>query len=77
MIKHNSDFRRKFGNVLYHEPGGLMYHPKDTNNYYFFPESVSEEQIAELMARSVQENKDLIIDLVKNRPVVYKPGCLY
>ena len=35
MIKHNSDFKREFGNVLYHEPGGLMYHPKDTNNYFF------------------------------------------
>ena len=78
MIKHNSDFRRKFGNVLYHEPGGgLAYDPNNTKKSYTFPESVSEEQVEELMERSVQENKDLIIDLVKNRPVVYKPGCLY
>lgn len=78
MIKHNSDFKRKFGNVFYLEPGGgLTYHHNKTDEYYFLPESVSEEQVEELMERSVQENKDLIIDLVKNRPVVYKPGRLY
>ena len=78
MIKHNSDFKRKFGNVFHLEPGGgLTYDPNNTKKSYTFPESVSEEQVEELMERSVQENKDLIIDLVKNRPVVYKPGRLY
>ena len=38
---------------------------------------MSEAEIEELMERSVKENKDLIIDLVKNNRVVYKPGCLY
>lgn len=33
MIKYNSDFRRKFGNVFYLEPGGgLAYDPNNTKN---------------------------------------------
>lgn len=78
MIKRNKIFIQKFGVIGYLEPGGgLTYHHNKTDEYYFLPESVSEEQVEELMERSVKENKDLIIDLVKNRPVVYKPGCLY
>lgn len=78
MIKRNKIFIQNFGVIGYLEPGGdLTYHHNKTDEYYFLPESVSEEQVAELMERSVKENKDLIIDLVKNRPVVYKPGCLY
>ena len=78
MIKYNSDFRRKFGNVFYLEPGGgLAYDPNNTKKSYTFPESMSEEQVEELMERCVEENKDLIFDLVKNNRVVYKPGCLY
>ena len=77
MIRWNGEFREKFGKVGYHEPGGLMYHPKDTRDYYFFPDSMSEAEVEELMERCVKENKDLIIDLVKDNPVVYKPGCVY
>lgn len=78
MIKYNSDFGRKFGNVFYLEPsGGLAYDPNNTKKSYTFPESMSEAEVEELMERCVKENKDLIIDLVKDNPVVYKPGCLY
>lgn len=78
MIKHNSDFRRNFGVIGYLEPGdGLAYSPNDIKGSYRFPEHMSEAEIEELMERCVKENKDLIIDLVKDNPVVYKPGCLY
>ena len=43
MIKYNSDFGRKFGNVFYLEPsGGLAYDPNNTKKSYTFPESMSE-----------------------------------
>ena len=78
MIKRNSDFRWRFGSIGYLEPGdGLAYSPNDIKGSYRFPEHMSEAEIEELMKRSVKENKDLIIDLVKDNPVVYKPGCLY
>ena len=78
MIKRNSDFRWRFGAIGYLEPGdGLAYAPNDTDEAYRFPDSMSEAEVEELMERCVKENKDLIIDLVKDNPVVYKPGCLY
>lgn len=78
MIKHNSDFRRNFGVIGYLEPGGgLAYHHNKTDEYYFFPEHMSEAEIEELMERCVRENKDLIIDLVKDNPVVYEKGLIY
>lgn len=78
MIKRNKIFIQKFGDIGYLEPGsGLIYAPNDRKGTYFFSESMSEEQVEELMERCVKENKDLIFDLVKNNRVVYKPGCLY
>ena len=78
MIKRNKIFIQKFGDIGYLEPGdGLAYFPIDTDEAYLFPESMSEEQVEELMESCVKENKDLIFDLVKNNRVVYKPGCLY
>lgn len=78
MIKVIPAFWDQFGDVGYSEPGGgLVYAPNDRKGTYFFPESMSEEQVEELMERCVKENKDLIFDLVKNNRVVYKPGCLY
>ena len=78
MIKRNKIFIQKFGVIGYLEPGGgLAYHHNKTDEYYFFPEHMSEAEVEELMERCVKENKDLIIDLVKDSPVVYKPGCLY
>ena len=55
----------------------LFMHRMTEKGHTTFPESVSEEQVEELMERCVKENKDLIIDLVKDHPVAYKPGCLY
>ena len=78
MIKVIPAFWDQFGDIGYLEPGsGLVYAPNDRKGTYFFPESMSEEQVEELMERCVKENKDLIFDLVKNNRVVYKPGCLY
>ena len=78
MIRYNIEFRTKFGNVFYLEPGGgAAYDPNDTKGAYHFPDSMSEAEIEELMERCVKENKDLIFDLVKDNPVVYKPGCVY
>ena len=75
---HNSDFYLKFGAVYYeYSSGKLTYSPNSSKEDYFFPDQISEYEIEELMERSVKENKDLIIDLVKDNPVVYKPGCLY
>ena len=78
MVKVIPAFWEQFGDVGYSEPGGgLTYHHNKTDEYYLFSESMSEEQVEELMERCVKENKDLIFDLVKNNRVVYKPGCLY
>lgn len=78
MIKYNGAFRQRFGNVFYLEPGGgLAYHQKKTDEYYFLPESTSEEQVEELIEQCLKENKDLIFDLVKDNPVVYIPGAIY
>ena len=78
MIKVLPEFRDQFGNIGYLEPsGGIVYAPNKIKGTYHFPEHMSEAEIEELMERSVKENKDLIIDLVKDHPVVYKPGCLY
>lgn len=78
MIKRNSDFRWRFGSIGYLEPGdGLAYFPIDTDEAYRFPEHMSEAEIEELMERCVRENKDLIIDLVKDNPVVYEKGLIY
>ena len=78
MIKSIPEFWHRFGDVGYLEPGdGLAYSPNDIKGSYRFPDSMSEAEVEELMERSVKENKDLIIDLVKDNPVVYKPGCLY
>ena len=78
MIKRNSDFRWRFGSIGYLEPGdGLAYFPIDTDEAYRFPDSMSEAEVEELMERCVKENKDLIIDLVKDNPVVYEKGLIY
>lgn len=78
MIKSNPVFWHRFGDIGYLEPGdGLAYSPNDIKGSYRFPDSMSEAEIEELMERSVKENKDLIIDLVKNNLVVYKPGRVY
>lgn len=78
MIKSSPEFWHRFGDVGYLEPGdGLAYVPIDTDEAYRFPDSMSEAEIEELMKRCVKENKDLIIDLVKNNLVVYKPGRVY
>ena len=78
MIKRNSDFRWRFGSIGYLESGdGLAYFPIDTDEAYRFPDSMSEAEVEELMERCVRENKDLIIDLVKDNPVVYEKGLIY
>ena len=78
MIKSNPEFWHRFGDIGYLEPGdGLAYSPNDIKGSYRFPDSMSEAEVEELMERCVRENKDLIIDLVKDNPVVYKPGCVY
>lgn len=78
MIRYNIKFRTKFGNVFYLEPGGgAAYDPNDAKGAYHFPDSMSEAEIEELMERCVRENKDLIIDLVKDNPVVYEKGLIY
>lgn len=78
MIKRNSDFRWRFGAIGYLEPGdGLAYSPNDIKGSYHFPDSMSEAEVEELMERCVRENKDLIIDLVKDNPVVYEKGLIY
>ena len=78
MIKRNKIFIQKFGDIGYLEPGGgLVSAPNDRKGTFFFPESMSEEQVEELIDLCVKENKYLIFDLVKNNRVVYKPGCLY
>ena len=78
FVASNSDFYLKFGAVYYeYSSGKLTYSPNSSKEGYFFPDQISEYEIEQLMERSVKENKDLIIDLVKDNPVVYKPGCLY
>ena len=78
MIKVLPEFWDQFGDIGYLESsGGIVYAPNKIKGTYHFPEHMSEAEIEQLMERSVKENKDLIIDLVKNNRVVYKPGCLY
>lgn len=77
-MKPNSDFYFKFGTVCYEcSTGKLMYAQNSSTKDYFFPDSMSEAEIEELMERCVKENKDLIFDLVKDNPVVYEKGLIY
>ena len=77
-MPYNKEFFIRFGHIGYLEPGpGIVYAPKDDDNSYTFPESMSESKIEALMKKSVEEDTDFVLDVVKDNPLVYEKDRIY
>ena len=49
--------------ILY---GDLTYEKVDTNEFFEFPENITESEIEKLMQKSVKDKHDYIFDIVNN-----------
>ena len=71
-------FQRKFGTFGELMGRGFVYQlGNETEDCYHLPE-MSDDELIELISQSVQEGKDLVLDVSKqNRCKPYTKGCLY
>lgn len=73
---HNSEFEMQFGHVGHFMTGGLVYERNDSDALYHFPEERADE-INDLMKKSLHDNHDYILDIVKNNEFILDPEVVY
>ena len=65
MIKPNFEFQEQFGKIFGLIPDGQLVYESRKGKLYPIPENISEEELENLMRLSVEQNKNLVIKLVK------------
>ena len=65
MIKPNFEFQKRFGKIFGLIPDGQLVYESRKGKLYSIPENISEEELENLMRLSVEQNKNLVLKLVK------------
>ena len=65
MIKPNFEFQERFGKIFGLIPDGQLAYESRKGKLYLIPENISEEELENLMRLSVEQNKNLVLKLVK------------
>ena len=78
MIKPNFEFQEQFGNIFRLITGDdqLAYESRK-GKLYSIPENISEEELENLMRLSVEQNKNLVLKLVKGHELKLDPDVDY
>lgn len=74
----SNKFSEKFGRVFIWGHGTGFFYEKDIKEDEAFDLNfLKDEDIIDLMEKSIKDNVDYLYEKVKNHPVVLKPDCLY
>ena len=65
MIKPNFEFQERFGKIGRLIPDEQLVYESRKGKLYSIPENISEEELENLMRLSVEQNKNLVLKLVK------------
>ena len=65
MIKPNFEFQERFGKIFGLIPDRQLVYESRKGKLYSIPENISEEKLENLMRLSVEQNKNLVLKLVK------------
>ena len=78
MIKPNFEFQEHFGNIFRLITGDdQLVHVSRKGKLYSIPENISEEELENLMRLSVEQNKNLVLKLVKGHELKLDPDVIY
>ena len=78
MIKPNFEFQKRFGNIFRLITGDDQpVYESRKGKLYSIPENISEEELENLMRLSVEQNKNLVLKLVKGHELKLDPDVDY
>ena len=77
MIKPNFEFQEQFGKIFGLIPDGQLVYESRKGKLYPIPENISEEELENLMRLSVEQNKNLVLKLVKGHELKIDPDVDY
>jgi hypothetical protein len=77
MIKPNFEFQEQFGKIGRLIPDGQLAYESRKGKLYSIPENISEEELENLMRLSVEQNKNLVLKLVKGHELKLDPDVIY
>ena len=71
-------FNEKFGRICIWGHGtGFFYEIRNKNDEAFDLNFLEDDEILELMKKSIKDNFNYLYEKVKNHPLVLDPDCLY
>ena len=74
----SNEFSKKFGRVFIWGHGtGFFYETRNKENKALDLNFLKDEEIIELMEKSIKNDIDYLYEKAKNHPVVLNPNCLY
>ena len=74
----SNEFSKKFGRVFIWGHGtGFFYETRNKENKALDLNFLKDEEIIELMEKSIKNDIDYLYEKSKNHPVVLDPNCLY
>ena len=77
MIKPNFEFQEQFGKIFGLIPDGQLVYESRKGKLYPIPENISEEELENFMRLSVEQNKNLVLKLVKGHELKLDPDAVY
>ena len=77
MIKPNFEFQEQFGKIGRLIPDGQLVYESRKGKLYSIPENISEKDLENLMRLSVEQNKNLVLKLVKGHELKLDPDVIY
>ena len=77
MIKPNFEFQERFGKIFGLIPDRQLVYESRKGKLYSIPENISEEKLENLMRLSVEQNKNLVLKLVKGHELKLYPDVDY
>ena len=77
MIQPNFLFQKQFGRIFRLIPDAQLAFETLNGELYSIPENISEEELENLMSLSVEQNKNLVLKLVKGHEPKLDPDVIY
>ncbi len=77
MIKPNFEFQEQFGKIGRLIPDGQLVYESRKGKLYSIPKNISEEELENLMRLSVEQNKNLVLKLIKGHKLKLDPDVIY
>ena len=77
MIKPNFKFQEQFGKIGRLIPDGQLAYESRKGKLYSIPENIYEEELENFMSLSVEQNKNLVLKLVKGHELKLDPNVDY